>query len=64
MNEIIIPDLTNLFNFFIGMFEGVINILRYPQFRMYGYNVCFFDIIVAFLVFGFVISLFWRGAKS
>ena len=56
--------MTDVFNFFIGMFEGVITVLRHPQFEMYGYSVCYFDIIVAFIIFGFIISLFWRGAKS
>ena len=56
--------MTVFLNFFIGMLEGVISVLKYPEFEMYGYSVRFIDVIIAFFIIGLVISIFWRGAKT
>lgn len=46
------------------MIETIIDAMNTVSFELYGYPVRFFDVIIAFFIIGFVVSVFWRGAKA
>lgn len=54
-------DFFALIKNFISSIIGVFD--KYPL-SIGGYNVSFFSLIFAFLVIGFFISYFWKGAKT
>lgn len=56
--------MNEFFDFFFGMIDGILSLLKYPTFEIAGYGVRFFDIILGFFIIGFIISFFWRGAKT
>lgn len=56
--------MTEFFKFFIDMISGIFTLLKYPTFEVWGYGVRFFDIILGFIIIGFVVGLYWRGAKN
>lgn len=34
------------------------------QFYFFGYDISFMDILISFIVLGFIVSVFWRGVKA
>ncbi len=54
----------NFFELFIKLWTDIFGLLSRVTFSVYGVNVSLTSIFFAFLVTGFIISIFWRGAKS
>lgn len=56
--------MTAFFDFFVDMWTTLINLLSSVVFEFYGYQVNLMAIIFVVFVIGFVISMFWKGAKT
>lgn len=52
------------FTQFLNWFKELTDLLSSVQFRLYGYNVNLLSIFIAFIVIGFIVSFFWKGAKA
>lgn len=50
--------------FFVDAFGDIINLLESVQFVFGGVTVNLAGLFFAFLVFGFVASIFWKGARA
>lgn len=52
------------FTMVANLWKSIIKLFDDRPLIIGDYQVSFFSIIFAFLVIGFVVSLFWKGAKS
>lgn len=59
MNDIFVA-----FVAFKELLEGFVGLLNNIVFNISGFSVSYGGIVFAVLVTGFVISVFWRGAKT
>lgn len=51
--------------FVLDMFKGYIGILQGIKFTsFFGFNVTYFDLIIAFIAVAMVVGLFWKGARG
>lgn len=41
-----------------------LSIVNSATFEMFGFNIGIIDVIVGFLFIGFVVTIFWKGAKG
>lgn len=48
----------------IEFFRNVFQVLDSYYFTLFGSNVSIFSLMIAILIFGFLIAVFWKGAKS
>lgn len=56
-----------MFQFFVmirNCWQDIIDLFAARPLSIAGYNVSFFSLVFAFLVIGFAVSYFWKGAKS
>lgn len=56
-----------MFQFFVmikNLWMSIITLFDDRPLSIAGYSVSFFSLVFAFLVIGFAISYFWKGAKS
>lgn len=49
---------------FAGFIRSIIELFDKHPLSIAGYEVSYFSLIFAFFVIGFVISYFWKGAKT
>lgn len=54
----------NFFTMIADFWLSIIAVFDNHPFTIGEYEVSYFAIIFAFLVIGFVVSLFWKGARS
>lgn len=56
-----------MFDFFVmlkNFWEAIISTFAARPLSIAGYRVSYFSLVFAFLVIGFAVSYFWKGAKS
>lgn len=56
-----------MFDFVIlvkNFWQSIIDLFADHPLEFAGYKVSYFSLIFAFLVIGFVVSYFWKGAKT
>ena len=56
--------MSGFFVLVVNFFSQVFDLLNQISFEMGGFQVRYGNLIVAMIIFCFVISVFWRGAKS
>jgi hypothetical protein len=56
--------MTDFFKLFIAFCGSIIVKLDALRFDFFGYSVSYVGLLVVFLVVGFVVNVFWKGAKS
>lgn len=56
--------MTEALKFFVDVFRRVVDLLNDTTFELYSYDVSLGSVLMAFLVIGIVISVFWKGAKA
>ena len=55
--------MSRFFDLFVDFVSSILLLLHGVRFDMFGFEVDFLSIILSFFIIGFVISLFWKGAK-
>lgn len=56
-----------MFDFFVmikDLWRSIIDAFAARPLSIAGYNVSYFSLVFAFLVIGFAVSYFWKGAKT
>ena len=56
-----------MFQFFVLMknyWQDIIDLFAARPLEIAGYKVSYFSLVFAFLVIGFAVSYFWKGAKT
>lgn len=53
-----------IIDFFVTVFKGIINTLNDCVLDIYGISVSLSDLLFALVLFGLVVSVFWKGARS
>lgn len=56
--------MTLFFEAFLGFMRDIILTFDQLKFELFGYKVSYFSILFVFLIIGFVINVFWRGART
>lgn len=56
--------MSNFFDLFINFWRSLLLLLHGIKFNLFGYDVDFLSIVLSFFVIGFVVSLFWKGARA
>lgn len=56
--------MTEFFDFFVSMFQQLFSLLGSVRFVLYGYEVTWLSVVFVFLVIGFVVGVFWKGARG
>lgn len=57
-------DIGAFVDLFFDIFNSLIGLLSSMTFSVYGIEVNYGAIVFAFLVVGFVVSVYWKGARS
>lgn len=52
------------FIMFANLWRRLLGLLDRVQFTVGGYTVSVYSLILAFLVLGIIIGVFWKGAKT
>ena len=52
------------FDFFIDMFRSIIYLLSAYTIRIWTFEVSIFGLLSALMITGFIICIFWKGAKT
>lgn len=52
------------FGMIADLWQGIIQVFDEHPLTIGNYEVSFFALIFAFLIIGFVVSYFWKGAKT
>lgn len=55
--------MTDFVVFFSNMMSSLVSVLDSAKFSLYGFDVSIIGIMVAIIVVGLVISVFWKGAR-
>ena len=56
-----------MFQFFVlfkNFWQDIIDLFAAHPLEIAGYSVSYFSLVFAFIVIGFAVSYFWKGAKS
>lgn len=56
--------MTAFINLFVDLWKQIINLLSNTAIELGGYTVSLFSVLLVMVIIGFVISVFWRGAKA
>ena len=54
----------DFFILFIDFLTDILSVLDSVELRIFNLPTTLLSLMVAFLVVGFVVSIFWRGAKT
>lgn len=54
----------DFFKMIADLWKSIFAVLDSHPVNIFGYDVSLTYIIMAFLIFGFVVSVYWKGAKS
>lgn len=54
----------DIFYFIRDMFMGYLGVLESIVFEVNGIEVNFLSLVVAFLIVGLIVAVFWKGAKT
>jgi hypothetical protein len=54
----------DFFELFISFISDIFGLLNRFSIQSFGYSASLGSILIAFLVIGFVISVFWKGART
>jgi hypothetical protein len=57
-------NLLPFFELFFGFIDSLILLLETTLLTIGSYSVSYMHLVYAFLVIGFVVTLFWKGAKA
>ena len=57
-------NLTDFFKLFIAFCARIISQLDKLRFDLFGHDVSYVAVIVVFFIMGFIINIFWKGAKT
>lgn len=49
---------------FFGFWERIFNVFRGTALEIGSFNVDLASIIISFIIVGFVIAVFWKGART
>lgn len=56
--------MTAFFKLIVGFICEIVILLDELTFDFFGYDVSYFGLLVVFIIIGFVINVFWKGARS
>lgn len=56
--------MSQAFEFIIDMLRSLILVLQQHTFNIWNINVTIADLLFAILITGFVIAVFWKGART
>lgn len=56
--------MTEFLDFFVYMWSRFLDLLGSVNVELYGYKVNILAVLFVILIIGFVISVFWKGAKT
>ncbi len=57
-------ELLDLVRLFVDYIGGLIGAVQIIEFNVGSVQVSFYDLIIGFIAMVFIISVFWKGAKT